>query len=296
MKKTITIKGKLPPKKLPEKYALVLEGGGTRCSYTSGVLDTFLGSNILFPYIIGVSAGASSALSYLSGQKGRNKLMVEQHLTKSESMSFRRTLKGQAFLNNEYIFKEIPNKYLYFDWDIFHQAPVNFLTGSFDCQKGKTHWFTKKDMDKICTPQIASATLPFISPMLEFQGKKWLDGGLLDPIPIEKSLEDGNEFHVIVLTHNQGYRKKDREIVFPKWFYKNYPLLQKAFEDRNKNYNRQLDICENLEKKGKALIIRPQKPMLLKGLERNTKKLLNIYEDGEAEAMEAVEILKSQVI
>lgn len=286
------IKGKLPQKKLPEKCALVLEGGGTRCSYTGGVLDTFLEENILFPYIIGVSAGASLALSYLSGQKGRNKLLLKDHLPKKEYMSFRRCLRGKSFLNGDYVFREIPEKHLYFDWDVFQKAQVNFLTGSFDCHGGKTHWFSKKDIDKTCTPLTASATLPFVSPMMEFQGKKWLDGGLLDPIPIEKSIKDGNEFHVIVLTQNEGYRKKGGMFMLPKWFYKSYPLLIKAFEERTQNYNRQLELCETLEKEGKAIILRPKRPMDLTGIERKTDELLAFYEDGEQEAYEVVKQLK----
>lgn len=283
------IKGKLPQEILPEKYALVLEGGGMRCAYTGGVLDTFLDANILFPYIIGVSAGASSALSYLSGQKGRNKQLIQEHLPKKECMGFQRCLRGQSFLNKDYIYREIPEKHLFFDWDIFQKAQVQFLTGSFDCQGGKTHWFSKKDIDKHCDTLAASATLPFVSPMMEFRGKKWLDGGMLDPIPIEKSIADGNEFHVIVLTQNKGYRKKENNIFLPKWFYKSYPFIVRAFEERNRNYNRQLELCESLEKEGKALIIRPKRPMALRGIERNMKEILHFYEDGEAEAYDALD-------
>lgn len=295
MQQYTQIKGQLPKQILPEKNALVLEGGGVRCAYTSGVLDTFLEANILFPYIIGVSAGASSALSYLSGQKGRNKRLIQDHLSKKECMSFRRCLRGQSFLNKDYIYREIPEKHLFFDWDIFQKAQVNFLTGSFDCHGGKTHWFSKKDIDKNCNTLAASATLPFISPMMDFRGKKWLDGGMLDPIPIEKSIADGNQFHVIILTQNKGYRKKENTMFFPKWFYKNYPLIVRAFEERNQNYNRQLDLCESLEKEGNAIIIRPKRPMALSGVERNMKEILHFYEDGEKEAYDVVEKLRNFV-
>ncbi len=50
---------------------LLLEGGGMRGIFTAGVLDNFLGKNIIFPYVIGVSAGASNGISYISKQKGR---------------------------------------------------------------------------------------------------------------------------------------------------------------------------------------------------------------------------------
>jgi len=72
------VKGERFTKMLPEGTALVLEGGGTRGFYSAGVLDAFMDARIMFPYIIGVSAGSANALSYVSGQKGRNRTIVEK--------------------------------------------------------------------------------------------------------------------------------------------------------------------------------------------------------------------------
>ena len=55
-------------------WALVLEGGGMRGVFTSGVLDYLMDKNIYFPYTIGVSAGACNGLSYASKQRGRAKI------------------------------------------------------------------------------------------------------------------------------------------------------------------------------------------------------------------------------
>lgn len=58
------------------QVGLVLEGGGLRGVYTAGVLDAFLEQNIKIPYVIGVSAGACNAVSYLSNQKGRSLSLI----------------------------------------------------------------------------------------------------------------------------------------------------------------------------------------------------------------------------
>lgn len=273
------IYGKLPSS-LPQGNALVLEGGGTRCAFTAGVLDHFLANDILFPYTIGVSAGACAALSYLAGQEGRNREMLQYHMPKPEYMGFARCLKGKSFLNNEYVFEEMPNKHLYFHWENFQQNQVRFLTGSYDCESGTTHWFEKEEIDPKFTAMAASSNLPFVSPTLEFQGKKWLDGGILDPIPLEKSLADGNEFHVIVLTQNKGYRKKKLKNPITKFWYPAYPKLSQALNQRYENYNRQIELCEEWERQGKALIIRPMETLEMSGAEQNPKHLLHLYEQG----------------
>ena len=58
---------------LDKKSALILEGGGMRGVFTAGVLDNLMDRGIQFPYVIGVSAGACSALSYMAHQRGRAK-------------------------------------------------------------------------------------------------------------------------------------------------------------------------------------------------------------------------------
>ena len=57
--------------KIDDKTGLVLEGGGMRGVFTSGVLDAFMKHGVEFPYIVAVSAGACNGMSYVSRQPGR---------------------------------------------------------------------------------------------------------------------------------------------------------------------------------------------------------------------------------
>lgn len=275
-----TIKGKLPTTILPEKWGLVLEGGGTRGSYTAGVLDSFLQADLMFPYTIGVSAGSANAISYVSGQKDRNKFMFQYHVPHKEYMGLKHLAHTKSYVNRDYVYRQIPQEELFFDWDTYHQNKVRFLTGAFDCEKGETVWFEKEDMDEQLLPLIASTAMPVISPMVEINGGKLLDGGILDPIPIEKSLKDGNEFHVIILTQNKGYRKKEKNSPIANKLYDEYHQVKEALAQRHNNYNRQLELCEELERQGKAMILRPQKKMEINRLERDVGKLMRLYDQG----------------
>ena len=291
--KQTPIPGKAPKKILPEGTALILEGGGTRGFYSAGVFDAFVDAGIMFPYIIGVSAGAANALSYISGQKGRNRQIVEKYVGNPKYVSKRNLLFHRSLFGMEFVFHEVPQKHIFIDWEMFNKQNINFLTGAFNCETGQTVWFNKSDITPSLDAVMASCSVPLLSSIFKYQGLKLLDGGIAAPIPIEKSISDGNTFHVIVLTRNQGYQKNAFKYEFVlKMIYKKFPKLIETILNRHDIYNRQLALCEQLEKEGKAVIIRPKKPLQVKeSYDRNIKKLLELCDEGYDEAKEIIEML-----
>jgi len=289
------IPGKAPEKILPKGVSLVLEGGGTRGFYSAGVFDAFVNAGIMFPYIIGVSAGAANALSYISGQKGRNRQIVEKYVGNPKYVSKRNLLFHRSLFGMEYVFHEVPQKHIFIDWEMFNKQNITFLTGAFDCETGQTVWFNKNDITPSLDTVMASCSVPLLSPVFNFNGLKLLDGGIADPIPIEKAISDGNTFFVCVLTRNQGYQKKAFKYELAlKLLYKKYPKLTEIILSRHQIYNRQLALCEQLEKEGKAVIISPQKPLQVKeSYDRNIKKLLELYDEGYDEAIEKINALSA---
>ena len=284
------IKGVKYTQMLPEGTGLVLEGGGTRGFYTSGVFEAFMDAGIMFPYIVGISAGAANAYSYISGQRGRNRQIVEHYVGDKEYLSFRNLLRHGSMFGYEYIFHTIPTKHVFFDYDVFEQTDTKFLIGALDCVTGESVWFEKNKLSKSNIEIIASCSVPFVAPIIKLGGKVLLDGGVAAPIPIEKSIMDGNSFHVIILTRNVGFIKKPfRHKRLAWYFYKNYPKLIEALFKWHDNYNRQLKLCEKLEQDGKAFIIRPKNELDVNRLTRNVPKLLKLYDEGHAEGAEAVE-------
>jgi len=289
------VKGEKYTKMLPKGFSLVLEGGGTRGFYSAGVFEAFMDNSIMFPYIIGVSAGAANALTYIAGQKERNRVLIEKYVGDKRYLSKRNLLKHKSLFGFDFIFGEVPKKHLFWDEETFKNTDIRFLTGAANCKTGKTIWFEKQTLKDEFTAVRASCSIPIMSKIVEFMGYELLDGGITDPIPIEKSIEDGNDFHVIVLTRNQGYRKnKFSHKWLIKLIYKKYPQLIRAIMNRHEVYNRQLKLCESLEKEGKALIIRPILPLEVDSTGKNIKKLLELYDEGHREGkliMDKLQIL-----
>lgn len=264
---------------------LVLEGGGMRGLYTCGVLDYFMDRDLYFNYIIGVSAGSCNAVSYISRQKGRNKKVNLDFVNDKRYMSFRNLIKEKSFFGMDFMFDEIPNKYVPFDFEAFHKADCRLLTGATDCNTGKAVFFEKSDLKEGFHGLRASASLPFISPIVNFKGLELLDGGIADSIPIKRSIMDGNMKNIIVLTRDKTYRKgpmKHSKLI--KLKYKKYPKLAEAMINRHKNYNETLEYIEKLENEGKVIVIRPAKEVKVGRLEKNTEVLTELYNSGYEDA------------
>ena len=290
------IPGKIIKNRLPEGTALVLEGGGLRGYYSSGVMEDFLEKDILFPYIIGVSAGAANALSYISGQTLRSRQIIENYVAEKDYVSKRNLLKMGSVFNFDYVFGTIPEKHVWFDWETFHAQNTRMLTGAMNCATGKTVWFEKDDLKAPFTVTRASCSMPFLSKIVEFNGYELLDGGTTDPIPIVKSIADGNTFHVIVLTRNAGYRKKafGHEMLL-RAICRKHPGVADALLQRHAVYNLQVELCEQLEREGKAIIIRPQEPLQVGRMDADIPKLLELHDEGVEEGREALKKILAQI-
>lgn len=265
---------------------LVLEGGGMRGVYTAGVLEYFMEKDQYFPYVIGVSAGACHAASYLSRQPGRNKAVTIDYVKHPDYISMRNLFRKRELFGMDLIFNQIPNELVPFDFKAFDLSEEQFLIGTTDCLTGKPVYFEKKT----CAADIlsiirASSSLPFMASAVNYQGKFLMDGGIADPIPIQKALEDGVKKNIVILTKAKGYRKK--QSVFSKtsrYFYKEYVGLNHALEMRWKVYNDTLDEIERLENIGEIFVIRPQQDFKVKRAERNTARLENMHKQGYLDA------------
>jgi predicted patatin/cPLA2 family phospholipase len=264
---------------------LVLEGGGMRGLYTCGVLEYFMEKDLYFNYIIGVSAGACNAVSYISKQKGRNEKVNLTYVSDWRYMSFRNLIKEKSYFGMNFIFEEIPNKHVAFDFDTFRKSSSKFVVGVTDCETGKPMYLDKEDMNDGFDALKATASLPLISPIVRLKDRELLDGGIAAPIPIHKSIEDGNTRNVVILTRNKEYRKTPMS--FPRLMklkYKNYPNLVNAMIDRHNVYNNTLEFLEEQEKAGNVMIIRPAKEVKVSRTEKDPNKLYELFKNGYEDA------------
>lgn len=268
---------------ITDKSALVLEGGGMRGVFTCGVLDYLMDHKISFPYTVGVSAGACNGLSYMSHQRGRGRYSNIDLLAKYKYIGIRPLLKKRGLIDQQLLFHRFPDRILPYNYKAYAENPNRFEMVTTDCVSGRAcYWEEKQDEKRIIDIVKASSSLPYACPIIYVDGKPMLDGGIVDSIPLMRAYEQGFDNSVVVLTRNRGYRKSDKEVIVPRFIYKEYPRLRVALRNRNKIYNEQLELVERLEDEGKIKVIRPLKPIVVDRMETSVRKLTDLYEEGYA--------------
>lgn len=267
--------------KLDKSSGLILEGGGMRGVFTCGVLDNFMDRGIRFPYTIGVSAGACNGLSYMSGQRGRGKFSNIDLLEKYHYIGIKQLLTKGNIMDFDLLFHTFPEKIIPYDYARYAQIEERYEMVTTSCLTGRACYYEeKRDPVRIIDIVKASSSLPFVCPIAYVDGEPMLDGGIADSIPILRAKELGYDNNVVVLTRNKGYRKPDKPTSIPPFFYRKYPALKAAIRHRNSLYNEQISLVERLESEGKLLVIRPEKPIEVDRMERDTRKLLDLYDEG----------------
>ena len=264
---------------------LVLEGGGMRGQYASGVMDWLLQAGIRFPYVIGVSAGISNAASYVSGQFERNRRIFTTFAGDPRYFSWRNWWRGGNPFGMEFIYRELP-KHIPFDFEAFAAAPVRFRIGATDCETAGAVYFDKGEV-ALDEALLASASLPMVGRMARVNGRLYLDGGIADPIPFRQAAEDGHARRVVVLTRNRGFRKAApggamRAAIG--WKYRRFPALAAAVERQHETYNRAMDELEAEEAAGRVMVIRPSRPLAVGRYSQDRAELERLYQNGWADA------------
>ena len=261
--------------------ALVLEGGGLRGVFTCGALDCFMDNGIRFPFTVGVSAGACNGLSYMSGQRGRARSSNIDLMEKYHYVGFKYMLTQGCIMDFKLLFEDFPEKIIPYDYPAYFSNPDRFVMVTTNCLTGKAEYFEEKSSpERVMSIVRASSSLPFVSKITHVDGIPMLDGGIVDSIPVQYALDQGYEHPVVILTRNKGYRKKDSYIRAAKVFYRKYPQLQKAIFERNIAYNQTMDLIEKLEDEGKLTVIRPENPVVVGRMEKDTAKLAALYDEG----------------
>ena len=264
---------------------LVLEGGGMRGVFTSGLLDAFMKYKLYFHYIVAVSAGACNGLSYASRQPRRARISNIDMLAKYDYIGLRHLVTQGCIFDPDLLYHRFPYELIPFDYEeYFHNCRNRdiFEMVVTNCQTGFAEYLSESsgDTHRLNALARASSSLPYVSKIVEVDGKELLDGGIVDSIPILRSIETGHEANVVISTRNKGWRESGRDHKQPKFIYRNYPRLRVALSRRIEAYNRQLDLVDELEEQGKILVIRPEEPIVVGRMEKDVDKLEHLYEEG----------------
>ena len=267
---------------------LVLEGGGMKGIFTAGVLDFLLDKKILFSSVYGVSAGACHMTSYIAGQRGRAFDISVDYLDTRWYCGIPSLVTTGNLFNTDVAYSLIPNDLNPFDNEAYEKYEGSAYAVVTDVETGKADYLRikscrGKNMDRIR----ASASLPLVARMVEIDGRKYLDGGLSDAIPLERSIMSGNDKNLVVLTKEVGYVRTPipaAELAMLKVRYAGYPNVWKLMRNRDIRYNRQLQHVLDMEKEGKAFVLRPQHKSNTKRIDKNPDHLKELYYEGYAEA------------
>lgn len=269
--------------RLDMNTGLVLEGGGMRGVFTCGVLDAFMKNGLYFNYVVAVSAGACNGLSYMSRQIRRARISNIDFLARYKYIGLRHLVTQGCIFDQKLLYDDFPNTLLPFDYDAFFSSDGVFEMVATNCLTGRACYLTEKhDRQRLLDIARASSSLPYVSKIVEVDGVPMLDGGIVDSIPVARSMELGYGKNVVVLTRNYGFRTHAKDRKIPYFIYKRYPRLRVALSRRREAYNRQLDFVEELERSGSVVCIRPERPVEVGRMEKDVSKLEALYEEGVA--------------
>jgi len=266
---------------LEANTGLVLEGGGMRGVFTSGVLDALMKHDCYFNYVIAVSAGACNGLSYISRQPRRARYSNIDMLRKYGYISFKKWLVDGTIFDPDILYERFQNEIVPFDYQTYETNHATFEMVTTNCLTGRAEYLCEHhDHRRLVDIVKASSSLPYAAQITKVDGVPMLDGGIVDSIPVSRALDTGHLLNVVVMTRNRGFRSKESDFKVPRFLYSDYPRLRVALSRRVKLYNEQLDMVERMEDWGEIIVIRPQKPMEVDRMCRDVEKLENLYEEG----------------
>ena len=277
------------------KKGLVLEGGAMRGLFSAGVIDVLMENNLLPDGVIGVSAGAAFGCNIKSKQPGRviryNKKLAHDW----RYASFRSLLTTGDYFGGEYAYHYMPRKLDYFDVETFRNNPMEFWAVCTNVGTGKAVYKRLMEVDDACLEYIrASASMPIAARIVTVEGKKLLDGGIADSIPLRFFQEQGYDRNLVVLTQPANYIKKPNKLMpLMRLWLRRHPRIIRALEQRHIMYNNQLEYVRQEEKKPNTLVIRPKKPLIIGHISHNPDDMQATYDHGREVATEHLEEIKA---
>lgn len=277
------------------KKGLVLEGGAMRGLWTAGVIDIMMEHGIEPDGLIGVSAGAAFGCNYKSRQIGRAIRYNMRFAKDSRYSGWRSLFISGDYFNAEFGYHIVPKQYDIFDDDAFDKNPMEFIAVCTDVETGKPIYQPLTKATPITYDWIrASASMPLMSRIVELEGKKLLDGGVGDSIPLEYFESIGYDCNVVILTQPLGFQKTHNKLMpLMRIALRKYPNMIKAMDERHIMYNQELAYVAQAEQEGRCLVIRPDGKIPIGHISHNPEEMRHVYELGRNVGERYIERIKA---
>ena len=264
------------------KRGLVLEGGAMRGLFTAGITDVMMEAGIEPDGVIGVSAGAAFGCNIKSRQPGRAIRYNTRFANDPRYSGLRSLLKSGDYFNAEFGYHIVPKQYDIFDVETFEQNPMVFIVVCTDVLTGQAVYHR---MDRVSFDELewlrASASMPLASKVVEVGGRKLLDGGVADSIPLEYFEHIGYDRNVVILTQPAGFVKEPNKLMpLMRLGLRRYPKMVEALAMRHEMYNRELEYVRQAEREGRCLVIRPEKKIPIGHISHDPEQMRRVYEIG----------------
>ena len=279
------------------KTGLVLEGGALRTIFSCGVCDAFLDAGLPLPdYTVGASAGIAYGCSYLARQDRRNLKMLTTYAGDRRYMGWRNMLspKNKCYFGLKFAYDTIPNELLPFDYDAFDAYEGQAQAVVTNLESGKAEYWDVPRRDTYNLVLQATCSIPLMFPVVELEGKPYLDGGCADAIPWRRSFEVGCDRVVVVLTRERDYRKEpDGSFRVVERNFRKYPAFVETMRRRAEQYNRCRAELFALEKEGKVIVIAPEDTLGCSRTEKDTEILRGLWQQGYFAGRRAAEAIRT---
>ena len=265
-----------------KKTALIVEGGGQRGVFSFGITDTFNNRNYdPFDIYMGVSNGVAVLCWYLIRETDNN-LEKMLYAAKGDYLSYKNIFIGkdiikfhQMYEDGEKMFKPSMEK---IKNNLKGKDYIAVVTDAIEANAeyysfGDGEWMPK---------MIASGTLPILvrTPSL-IDGRRKFDGGVADPLPVEKAYEMGAKKIIVIRTYQKKFRRKLKiENYIGALLSREYPKLRKALLVHDKTYNRALDFINNPPSDCKIVQLCPPEKLKSKRDSKNIEILKADYKLG----------------
>ena len=274
------------------KVGLVLEGGAMRGMFTAGVLDVFLDEQIHIDGIVSVSAGALFGVNFPSKQRGRVLRYNKKYLNDKRYMSWHSLFTTGNIVNKDFAFYQLPFELDVFDQEAFARSGIDFYTVLTNVENGEAEYVKIHDAFEQMETLRATSAMPFVSQMVEINGKKYLDGGIADSIPLRFCQQLGYDKIIVILTRPLDYRKTPTNSLIFKAFYRRYPKLVERLTNRYADYNRAVEDVIRLNEQGEIFVIRPSVTLPIRRIEKDVAKVQAMYDLGVKDAKTVIPALK----
>jgi len=276
------------------KTGLIMEGGGMRGMFTAGVTDVMMEAGIEFDGAIGVSAGAAFGCNYKSGQIGRAFRYNTKYCADKRYSGIGVFLREGNLFSKTFCYEELPTKLDPFDFETYRSNPMEFYLVCTDVETGKPVYHRYEGWEDQGFEWFrATTSMPLVSQIVEINGRKLLDGGVADSVPVQFFESIGYDRNVVILTQPRGYtKKKNRLMPLMKFKYRKYPRLVETVANRHNEYNETLIYIEEQKNLGKLMVICPEEDLNISRAAKDPNELKRVYEIGRMVAEQRLDEIK----